>query len=352
MIHSLIPNSPVLTLLNVLSMPFPFLGAIGLSAGGSLLSQVINRSNQAETVRQQKELADYLYREQESPEAQVRSMRSAGLNPNMLNGSPSSGAVTPSVNPVSPASVDFGLSNAVDIGLMEHNKQLLEAQAFNARSGGKLADEQSKFVNAQTFKQQFENDYILPLDKQLKESNIQLNEEQANQYHAAADMYSASVDKISQEIENLKKQGKLTDIECDRASSLIKLIGAQVSETYAQARLANEQAVTEGSKRNLMKEQAKSEMAQQKFVNWNSSKLKAEVDLKQIEAQAQKDLGPKWRMIMTGAGDILDVADRGMNLVNIAHQMTKAGKTRYSESKSDNTNRNSTTVDHSRGDSE
>lgn len=229
-------------------------GAGGLLSSG--LSYLLGRSNMNKQIEQSKELMDYQWNKFQSPQAQVRAMAAAGLNPAAMFGSGGSGSfASPSVN--MPSSSPVNVPPVMDISAIASYVKAI-ADAKKAGMDTKLSEQdiKNKEVERQTaefelgLKKQFGKDFQSVQLAQayrnlcLASDTHDLNQQEKalNEWKIAIEKSTASIKESEQEMarQRLENNPLAIRLENDLMSEKSKTERAQQNELYTRSEVNRE----------------------------------------------------------------------------------------------------------------
>lgn len=313
------------------------IGAIGLGANilDRLVGSAIGQQSARNTMSYQSQLdrANQAWLLQNSARLQKQGLQAAGYSPAMMNGvtspSGSMGTPTPSAPYVQGNDTISALANAqqssVQTQLLASQRDKNEAEAEEARERAGLNRSNSRFTDAQTAIKQFDLQYMKPLEQQLAEANIGLTVQQRDTCRAQMGYFQASVAEAFEKIQLYKTEERLNDKQLNVLDQSIRLMGAQVQQALASAFAERQRGFESQSNIRLNREYAKSEMANQKYLNsrsrvayYEGDMQKALSEIQSIQAEALKNLGSGY---VTGKIVLDDVSSGAKNALEITGEV-------------------------------
>lgn len=233
-------------------MPIPALiGAAAASGGANILSSLIGNafatSNQAKQVEQSKELMNYQWENFGSPEAQVKSLAKAGLNPVAMFGQ-NSGAVS-SPSPAMPSSVPFQVDGIESIGnfiksLADAKKSGAEMPLIDAEIEKALAEK--NLTQVKTDAQKLANLIQVQYGDKEKAANIAnlyanaqlaLSSKDLNEAEKVLTELKQQTEKVTKELTEKRKAQVALEVDFypKQIEEQLKTLRSQQSANYASA---------------------------------------------------------------------------------------------------------------------
>lgn len=307
-------------------------GTIGNMISGSQ-SQQYNAANLKLQAQLQKE--NQTFQAKEIPSLQKQGLLDAGYNPALM-----SGTNLGSANSIGLSSQNPNITNPLQ-GLVEPLSQIAknfsetkvnDAKVENTKANTDLQKAQTSFVDAQTNNQLFVNEFLNPLLEQKEKGIIDLNDSQTKRNQAESKVLEARHAEIMENIELLKKEGKLTDKKCDELTALI-------NKYEAERRLTIEKITTEKTQQHLNRASAANQFSlaslnaeNQNYVSVYANKAKSEHALvnkmyakQEIENQdrqfmldVKKALGTDYYAGKQVVEDIIGIVGDAVNVVQTA----------------------------------
>lgn len=202
--------------------PLAVLGAAaGLNAVNGAVNNIVNRSNMRESADIAMDLMDYQWENFQSPRAQSKSMRAAGLNPAVAFGQGGTGHFSsPSVNMPTLPPVNFGLS-----GSELANVALAASQAKKAGNEAVGQALNNKLLDA-------------TLEDRIQQVALQNNwtKEDTARITQEVGLMSGQFNLLQQKIDNLKSEKQLTVKHVDWYE---RQMTAEINDLQASAKYKN-----------------------------------------------------------------------------------------------------------------
>lgn len=318
----------------------------GISAGASVFgslfgaktAQDMNRENmdrQAQLNKDQKK-----WEAQNLPGYQKQGLLNAGYNPALMNGTSLGSVSGASVSSQSPqvANPLAGMAQPIsDILKNLSEAKLNDAKVENTNANTELQKAQTSFVDAQTNNQLFVNDVLNPLFEQKEKGIIDLNDSQTQKNQAEKKVFEARYGEIMQNIENLKKEGKLTDKKCDELVVLIQKHNAELvliaeeakthrtQQAYNTAAAAQQYSLAHLNSANvgLVQQQTKTNQSQRALINQQYVEQKIANANNQFDLDVKKTLGKEYYV---GKQIAEDVIENGSKMISASVKASKAVK--------------------------
>lgn len=205
-----------------------FLGDLGLQVAGGLVNSFLGKSSADQAFERQKELMDYQMKLQESqfekytsPQAQVRNLAAAGINPAvaMGNQSPVFSSVPNAPTPGSVQPAQFGIGTTSLTDLANYMLAKANAQKAGVETEGTVLDNE---VKRRT------------LEDRVKQIGLDNHwtAEQTAKVTQEIGLLSGQFNEIQQRIENMRSEKQLTD---KQVSWYDRNISAEIADLQASA---------------------------------------------------------------------------------------------------------------------
>lgn len=289
-------------------------GGLPGSLLGSGLSSLFQGNQMKKQVKYQKQLMDYQASLNKSLQqwqwnnqygAQVQGMRGAGLNPALMQGGSFGLNSAPSVNGGSSSPLPVSIPSLAENALLASQKANIDADTRLKEKQANLNSTQTKLLEATlpSVMQQNSPEWLnmnteqrkVEIDNLRKQGD--LTDKQVEQLDHAINLIDSQVDLTKQQKANLQvaivqmaANIKKTLAEADEVSSRIAVNYAQVAALRSQAALNGELAKSESFKRALMSaetelKKAQTELTKAQTETEGSKKANIDADTKKKEAE-------------------------------------------------------------------